>query len=90
MLNKLKEQFNELLKTEINTESIKIIESIGKEIDSVESKVITQQNEFNELKNDYIKVVKSSSFKVTAEPKDPEEVSLESIASEVIKRRKEK
>ena len=87
MLNNLKSHYNSLLEKAHDTELINELKVLGDEITSLEQSIDSKEKEFNELRNDYIKVVKSTSFKVTA-GNEKENLTLEDIAKEVIKRRK--
>ena len=66
MLNNLKSQYNSLLEKAQDTELVNELKALGDEITSLENNINSKEKEFNELRQDYIKVVKSTSFKVTA------------------------
>lgn len=87
MLNNLKNSYNSLLEKAQDKELIDEIKKLGDDIVSLENNINSKEKEFNELRQDYIKVVKSTSFKVTAD-NEKENLTLEDIAKEVIKRRK--
>lgn len=89
MLNNLKNSYNSLLEKAQDKELIDEIKKLGDDIVSLEDNINSREKEFNELKNDYIKAVKSNSFKVTADD-GKDNLTLEDIGKKVIERRKEK
>lgn len=85
MLNKLKELCTSLLKDNLDKEQVDTLNSISLEIEKINESFNAKEVAYNELKDDYIKVVKSNSFGVTAEHKE-QPLTLEDIAKEIVKK----
>lgn len=86
MLTNLRSKIKNLIKTDSSKEFVDEVVQIDKELDDIEQKVNSQKKEYEEMKTDYIDMVKHTGFK---NPQDSvlinKEKTLEEIAVEVIK-----
>ena len=70
LINDLKEALNEQIKPEASKEEIDKIAALSSTVDDIKTAYNTVKGDYDELKNDYIKVVKNQSFKVDHDPMD--------------------
>ena len=70
LINELKEALNEQIKPEASKEEIDKIAALSSTVDDIKTAYNTVKGDYDELKNDYIKVVKNQSFKVDHDPMD--------------------
>lgn len=70
LINELKEALNEQIKPEASKEEIDKIAALSSTVDDINTAYNTVKGDYDELKNDYIKVVKNQSFKVDHDPMD--------------------
>lgn len=69
-LEQLKNGLSEFVTPEQSKEIIDKLASFSSIIDNMQAEYNSVNDEYNELKNDYIKVVKNQSFKVDHDPMD--------------------
>ena len=70
LINELKGALNEQIKPEASKEEIDKIAALSSTVDDITTAYNTVKGDYDELKNDYIKVVKNQSFKVDHDPMD--------------------
>lgn len=84
------EKLNNLITEETPKESAELIVEVKGLIESAEADSAKNESELKELKNDYIKLIKTAGFaeQKGQEPEEKPVPTLESIISDVISKRK--
>lgn len=70
LINELKEALNDQIKPEASKEEVDKIAALSSTVDDITTAYNTVKGDYDELKNDYIKVVKNQSFKADHDPMD--------------------
>ena len=83
MLKKIKEKLSQVIGDNLTKEQIDTIQEIDNEIIISEENITKLKTEYDELKTDYIKAIKSTSFN-SAHVEVNEKRSLEDIAKEIL------
>ena len=86
LMNEIKEGLNNFIKTEMEKEEIDKIASLNTLLDNINTEYETVGNEYNELKIDYIKIVKNTSFKSDHDPREDDigrAPSIEDLTNEI-------
>lgn len=86
LINEMKEGLNNFIKPEMAKEEIDKVASLSSLLDNINTEYESVGNEYNELKNDYIKIVKNTSFKSDRDPREGDigrEPSIDDLTNEI-------